>query len=201
MWPDGYWYQCQFFYNSRWTREMEKTFVDALIEHARMGQFRVGCENRHAINCALRDVNKTHDTKVTYPLACSRVTKLHERLTVFMWVINRPNVVWNQNLRFVTAVDSVWREICREKKLARYYVNAYEDLLEELCMLFGVPVENEEAPPVEPPAEDAPLVAFGADAQPLEGWVDPAPVAIEGAPVIQSVVHVISDSSDSSSSL
>ncbi|KAK4428808.1 hypothetical protein Salat_1180700 [Sesamum alatum] len=155
----------------------------------------------HAINCALRNVNKTNDTKVTYPLACSRVTKLHERLTVFMWVINRPDVVWNRNLRFVTAVDSVWRKICRENKLARCYVNAYEDLLEELCMLFGVPVENEEAPPVDPPAEDAPLVAFGADAQPLEGWVDPAPVAIEGAPAIQPVVHVISDSSDSSSSL
>ncbi|KAK4438812.1 hypothetical protein Salat_0215800 [Sesamum alatum] len=128
-----------------------------------MGQFRVRRENHHAINCALRDVNKTHDTK-------------------------------NQNLGFVTAVDSVWREFCREKKLARCYVNAYEDLLEELCMLF-------EAPPADPPAEDAPLVAFGADAQPIEGWVDPAPVAIEGAPTIQLVVHVIFDRSDSSSSL
>ncbi|KAK4413721.1 hypothetical protein Salat_2784900 [Sesamum alatum] len=176
MWPDGYWYQRQFFHNSRWTREMEKTFFDALLEHARMGQFRVGRENRHAINCALRDVNTKH-------------TKL------------RPDVVWNRNLHFLTAVDSVWREICREKKLARCYVNAYEDLLEELCMLFSVPVENEEAPPTEVLTKDVPLVAFGANAQLLKDWVDPTPVGIEGALAIQPVVHVISDSSDSSSSL
>ncbi|KAK4427125.1 hypothetical protein Salat_1481400 [Sesamum alatum] len=208
MWPDGYYFQRQFFCNTRWTKQMEKTFIDSLLEHARTGQFRVGRENHQAIQSALRDVNKAHDANVTYPWAVTRVQKLHQRLQCFLWVVNMADVVWNRNLRFVTAVDSVWREICRENKLTRCYVNAYEELLEELCMLFGQPVEDEDAPAADAPPEGPPPVALGAAPQPVaigaapqlvEGFVDPALIQNDDELVILPVVHVISDTSDSSS--
>ncbi|KAK4438910.1 hypothetical protein Salat_0225600 [Sesamum alatum] len=136
MWPDGYDFQQQMFYCSRWTKSMEKTFVDALLEQARRGNFRVGLENRNAVQHALYEVNKKHDTKVVLPWALSRVQHLQERHKVFNWLVQRPDVICNCTLRFVTATDETWLEIARERKLAKCYVNAYEDLLEELNTLF-----------------------------------------------------------------
>ncbi|KAL0458408.1 UNVERIFIED_CONTAM: hypothetical protein Slati_0468000 [Sesamum latifolium] len=86
-----------------------------------------------------------HGSKVTAPWAFSTVKKLHERYEVFHWLINRHDVVWNRNLKF-------------EKKLARCYNNAYEDMFEDLCVLFGEPVPNEQVLVV-PAAEPAPAEA------------------------------------------
>ncbi|KAL0395031.1 UNVERIFIED_CONTAM: hypothetical protein Slati_4469300 [Sesamum latifolium] len=93
MWPDGYNYQRQFLYNYCLTKEREQTFVDPLLDHARLSQFRVGQENRHAVHCSLHAVNKAHDTKVIGPWAISRVKRLHKRYEVFNWLIHRPDVI------------------------------------------------------------------------------------------------------------
>ncbi|KAK4438285.1 hypothetical protein Salat_0162700 [Sesamum alatum] len=46
------------FYNSRWTRDMEQTFVDSLVEHARSGLFHPDRPTIHAVMCSLYDVSK-----------------------------------------------------------------------------------------------------------------------------------------------
>ncbi|KAK4429428.1 hypothetical protein Salat_1243200 [Sesamum alatum] len=66
MWPDGFYYQSQIFYNSRWTCEMEHTFVDSLVEHSRSGLFHPDQPSIHVVMCSLYDVNKKYGTKVVY---------------------------------------------------------------------------------------------------------------------------------------
>ncbi|KAK4413756.1 hypothetical protein Salat_2788400 [Sesamum alatum] len=106
IWPDGFYYQRQMFYNSRWTREMEQTFVESLVEH------------------------------VLYEWAQTRVERLRERYHLFRWVVNTEGVIWNTRLGFVTAPDHVWQSLCRQNKRAKWYCNAYEDLWGQLCILF-----------------------------------------------------------------
>ncbi|KAK4434437.1 hypothetical protein Salat_0606500 [Sesamum alatum] len=48
---------------------MEKTFVDALVGHAKADFFRLERKNIYAVMCALYDVNKKHGTKITCDLA------------------------------------------------------------------------------------------------------------------------------------
>ncbi|KAK4438395.1 hypothetical protein Salat_0173800 [Sesamum alatum] len=83
MWPDGYYYQEQMYYCSRWTKDMEKSFVESLVIHARTGFFRPERPNIHAVMSALYDVNKKHKTKVTYEWAQTRVAALWERYELF----------------------------------------------------------------------------------------------------------------------
>ncbi|KAK4434480.1 hypothetical protein Salat_0610800 [Sesamum alatum] len=175
MWPNGYYYQQQFFYFNRWTKDMEKTFVDSLVEHARSGLFRPGRSNVHAVMCSLYDVNKRYGTKITYEWAQSRVQRLQERYHLFRWVVNTEGVIWNQRLGFLTAPDHVWRSLCRQNKRAKCYCNAYEDFWEELCILFDRPNNGGDEDP------DVLRVDLNLPAAP-EGWVAaPPPRANEAA--------------------
>ncbi|KAK4415056.1 hypothetical protein Salat_2612700 [Sesamum alatum] len=59
MWSDGFYYQEQMFYNSRWTKEVEKTFVDSLAD-------------RFDLNVPARDVGwveapQHHEGQATFP--------------------------------------------------------------------------------------------------------------------------------------
>ncbi|KAK4414672.1 hypothetical protein Salat_2880200 [Sesamum alatum] len=173
---------------------MEKTFVDSLTGHARSGMFRPDRPNIHAIMCALYDVNKKYGTRVTYEWAQTRVARLRERYELFSWVITREGVIWNPRLGFVTAPDQLWRTLVRQNKRARCYVNAAEELWEELCILFDR--DNEERNDV----IDADRFDLNVPA-PAEGWVDPPPPrANENAPVAAPTILNNVDSSGSSSS-
>ncbi|KAK4413494.1 hypothetical protein Salat_2762000 [Sesamum alatum] len=110
------------------------------------------------------DVNRKHHSKIDYTWAKSCVATLKERYDIFMWVVAQPNVVWNQNLRFLVAKDRTWKALCQERKKAKWYINAYEDMYEELCEIF----ENNAHAPIEavqpaaidlnvPPPEDVVL--------------------------------------------
>ncbi|KAK4428640.1 hypothetical protein Salat_1163800 [Sesamum alatum] len=177
MWPDGFYYQRQMFYNTKWTREMEKTFVDALIGHAKAGFFRPRRKNIHEVMCALYDVNKKHGSKVTFEWAQTRVARLRERYDIFRWVVNSEGVVFNQRLGFVAANDQVWKRICRE----------------ELSQLFD-------------PANYADNDVIDADKfdlnvpPPEEGWVDALPCQVKQS-VGDSTPGNLSDSFDDSSSM
>ncbi|KAK4438030.1 hypothetical protein Salat_0137100 [Sesamum alatum] len=111
MWPDGFYYQEQMFYNSRWTKEVEKTFVDSLVTHVQTGFFRPGCPNIHAVMCVLYDVNKKYKTRITYEWAQTRVASLRKIYELFHWVVNSEGVIWNNKLGKVTAPDHVWRRL------------------------------------------------------------------------------------------
>ncbi|KAK4412865.1 hypothetical protein Salat_2933700 [Sesamum alatum] len=143
--------------------------------------------------CALYDVNKHYETKVTYEWAQTRVARLRERYDIFRWVINTEGVIWNHRLGFVTATDEIWRCLCWENKRAKCYINAYDELWDELSRLF------DRANYGENDVIDADI--FDLNLPPREeGWVDaPPPREIEG-PCPQPVVNLF-DSSDSSSSM
>ncbi|KAL2238429.1 UNVERIFIED_CONTAM: hypothetical protein Sindi_1034600 [Sesamum indicum] len=103
-----------------------------------------------SIHSAIFDVNKAFRTRLTYAWGYTRVDKLRERFYTFQWVENHPGVTWNHDEKRLRADDAVWQAICREKRLARCYENAYEPKWEELCKLFdkddnlGSPVADKE---------------------------------------------------------
>ncbi|KAK4434331.1 hypothetical protein Salat_0595900 [Sesamum alatum] len=106
MWPGGYYYQQREFYCSRWSKEMERTFVHSLVDLHKARIFRRGYLNVDAICFALQDVNIKHDSK-------------------------------NKNLRFVIAENRIWKTTCKEKKMSKCHINAYDDMWEELCVVFS----------------------------------------------------------------
>ncbi|KAL0378976.1 UNVERIFIED_CONTAM: hypothetical protein Sradi_3203100 [Sesamum radiatum] len=93
----------------------------------------------------------------------------------------------------------VWEDVCCEKKFARCYINAYEDMFEDLCVLFGEPVPNEEVvvvPSAQPGQPEDELLVYH-DAVSFEE--EPAGVNAENPIVLPAdVFNIISDSSDSS---
>ncbi|KAK4441732.1 hypothetical protein Salat_0508100 [Sesamum alatum] len=111
----------------------------------------------------------------------------------FLWVVARPDVVWNRNLRFLVAEDRIWKLMCQERKKAKWYINTYEDLYEELCMLFGDRDDKANNDAVTQPID---LNVPQADV--VVGDVSP-PKNVDKAS--HNNVVLISDSSDSSSSL
>ncbi|KAK4415945.1 hypothetical protein Salat_2701900 [Sesamum alatum] len=162
MWPNGYYYQWSQLYTTRWTKEMERTFVLALVEQARAGRFRSGRRNRDALDFAIGEVNRVHGSRVAESWGEIRIVSLRDRYIVSTWLINLDEVICNRNLRYVIAPDHVWKRVCKEKKLAKCYINAFEDLYNALCVLFGPEnaLENEgpidlNAPPPEPVDGDA----------------------------------------------
>ncbi|KAK4415776.1 hypothetical protein Salat_2685000 [Sesamum alatum] len=111
MWPDGFYFQSQIFNTSRWTREMEHTFVDNLVEHNRSGLFHPDRPSIHAVMCSLYDVNKKYGMKVVYEWAQTRVELLRERYHLFCWVVNTRGIIWNAQLGFVTGPNHVWQSL------------------------------------------------------------------------------------------
>ncbi|KAK4415200.1 hypothetical protein Salat_2627200 [Sesamum alatum] len=177
MWPDGFYYKQCDFYSSRWSKDMERTFVYSLIDLRKGRIFHRGEENVDAICAAVQDVNRKHNTKVVYTWAKSCVDTLQVCYDIFRWVVAHPAVVWNQNFRFLVAEDPIWKALCQpdnfcctqiysrsatllmqhisnmstscweyvymvcrviqERKKEKWYINAYEEMYEELCVIFG----------------------------------------------------------------
>ncbi|KAK4421757.1 hypothetical protein Salat_2126300 [Sesamum alatum] len=132
-----YFYQNSLFYSSCWSKDTEITFVNALIEHKRAGNFHRDGNNCRAVLCMLYDVHKVHGRKVQYDVGQKKVKKLKERHATFSWIINLPGVVVNHERRYVVAEDHIWEIICKARVLGKCYVNMYEDMLEEMCVLLA----------------------------------------------------------------
>ncbi|KAL2231135.1 UNVERIFIED_CONTAM: hypothetical protein Sindi_1707900 [Sesamum indicum] len=128
MWPNGYYFQSQVFYSWKWTRDMENTFVQALMDLKKVGIFRVAANNMHAVHSAIYDVNKSYTSRITYSWGYNCLDKLRERHYMFQWKSPR---CFLESRR--AQINSRRR---REMKLARCYINAYEPLWDELCELF-----------------------------------------------------------------
>ncbi|KAK4433246.1 hypothetical protein Salat_1086900 [Sesamum alatum] len=125
MWPDGFYYQEQMFYNSRWTKDVEKRSSTRWSHMHKWVFFRPERPNIHAVMCALYDINKKYKTKITYEWVQTRVVSLRERYQLFRWVVNLEG-----NFSYLTILQN---------RKARCYVNAYEDLWPQLCVLFERP--------------------------------------------------------------
>ncbi|KAL2232402.1 UNVERIFIED_CONTAM: hypothetical protein Sindi_1420200, partial [Sesamum indicum] len=141
-------------------------------------------ENKFAITDALEEVQKYHGGKIDFGWEKYVLNSLRERHEVFGKLIARRDVVHNSRLRFVTAVDSTWKEFCKESRIGKCHVNAYEDMWAELCKLFAQPVDsntvsvdNEDAQDTEgeskeQPAHDGDVEATDSPGGPLK---DPCP--------------------------
>ncbi|KAL2243394.1 UNVERIFIED_CONTAM: hypothetical protein Sindi_0457400 [Sesamum indicum] len=145
MWPDGFYYQRYMFYYSKWTKDMERTLVSKLLKHARNGRFHPDKENTFAITDALEAVHKHHDLKIDIRWGKYVVKFLRERYDVFGRLIVCRDVVCNTTLRFITAHDLTWKEFCKESRIGKCYVIAYEDMWDDLCKLFSQPVDSDSA--------------------------------------------------------
>ncbi|KAK4421681.1 hypothetical protein Salat_2118700 [Sesamum alatum] len=98
-------------------------------------------ENRTAVQHALFEVNMKHDTKIVLPWAMATVQQLQQRHEVFNWL-----VAYLMSYATALCALSLLRTQFGERKLAKCYVNAYEDLLEELNELFALPAQDDHAP-------------------------------------------------------
>ncbi|KAL2230666.1 UNVERIFIED_CONTAM: hypothetical protein Sindi_1661000 [Sesamum indicum] len=124
---------------------MEQTFISKLLKHAKNGRFHPDKENTFTITDALAAVHKRHELKIDIRWGKYVVKFLRERHDVFGRLIARRDVVCNTMLRFVTAHDSTWKEFCKESRIGKCYVNAYEDMWDDLCMLFAQLVDSDSA--------------------------------------------------------
>ncbi|KAK4422021.1 hypothetical protein Salat_2152800 [Sesamum alatum] len=144
VFQDGYFYQRRLFYSAKWTHEMEATFVGALVEHKKHGNFKPNGINFHAVMSAIYDVNKKHCTRHSYATGENKLRKLKERYMIFSSIITVPGVVVNKVGRYVTADDAIWEKLTKKRVLVKCYVNAYEDFYDGLCMLYGPDSANDE---------------------------------------------------------
>ncbi|KAK4428597.1 hypothetical protein Salat_1159500 [Sesamum alatum] len=104
---DRYFYQRRLFYSTKWTKAMEATFVNMLVEHKKHGNFNRNGINFHEVMCAIYDVNKEHSTKLM-------MRKLKERYVVFSWILNVSRVLVNKVRRYVLADDAIWEKMIQD---------------------------------------------------------------------------------------
>ncbi|KAL2246107.1 UNVERIFIED_CONTAM: hypothetical protein Sindi_2878900 [Sesamum indicum] len=124
---------------------MERTFVTKLLNHAKKGRFHPDHENTFAITNALEAVHKCHGIKIDLGWGKYVIKFLCKRHNVFGKLIARQDVICNTRLLFVTALDSTWKEFCKESYIDKCYVNAYEDMWDDLCNMFAQPVDSDSA--------------------------------------------------------
>ncbi|KAL2228362.1 UNVERIFIED_CONTAM: hypothetical protein Sindi_1815900 [Sesamum indicum] len=114
MWPEGYYYQRYMFYSSRQTKDMEKTFVDKLLEHAKKWIFFY----------SIHEVVKRHGGKINYAWGNYVLKFLRERHDIFCKLVSCRDVVWNKHLRFVTALAAAWKEFAKDVKSEEFKATA-----------------------------------------------------------------------------
>ncbi|KAK4413277.1 hypothetical protein Salat_2740300 [Sesamum alatum] len=117
VFQDGYFYQGRLFYSTKWTRPMEATFVDALVEHKKQGHFKRNGINFHAVMCAIYDVNREHATKHSYATGDNKLRKLKERYSIFSTILKMEGVLVNSVGRYVLADDTTWEKMIKVTKL------------------------------------------------------------------------------------
>ncbi|KAL0374102.1 UNVERIFIED_CONTAM: hypothetical protein Sradi_3325900 [Sesamum radiatum] len=82
MAANGFQHQNELFYCSHWTRNIEKCFVDSLLEHHRNGSFYPNAIT--AMPCYAFDINSAFDSKLSYSYCQRRLTKLKIRYRIFL---------------------------------------------------------------------------------------------------------------------
>ncbi|KAL0462449.1 UNVERIFIED_CONTAM: hypothetical protein Slati_0132500 [Sesamum latifolium] len=82
--------------------------------------------------------------------------------------------------------------------MARCYINAYDDLFEDLCVLFGQQVDNEHGVMEVAPAPPAAVTQHAMNEETAVVVVDHEPVNVHSPIVMPPMVNIISDSSESS---
>ncbi|KAK4424953.1 hypothetical protein Salat_1688900 [Sesamum alatum] len=195
IFQDGYFYQRRLFYSTKWTHEMEATFVGALVEHKKHGNFKRNCITFHAVMSAIYDVNKEHSSRHSYTTGENKLQKLKERYLVFSSIITVPGVVVNKVGRYVIAGDAIWEKLTQERVLAKCYVNAYDDFYEGLCMLYG-PNNADDEPTVFHEEEEVDSVA---SFYPPLGWVDDSPRAFDPNIMLANIYQLDTTSVNSTS--
>ncbi|KAK4438485.1 hypothetical protein Salat_0182800 [Sesamum alatum] len=157
---------------------MEATFVGALVEHKKHGNFKRKGINFHVVISAIYDVNKEHSSRHLYTTGENKLRKLKERYLVFSSIITVLGVIVN-----------------KERVLAKCYVNAYEDFYEGLCMLYG-PHNADDKPTVFHVEEEMDSVA---SFYPPIGWVDDSPREFYPNVMLANIYKLDTTSVDSTS--
>ncbi|KAK4415431.1 hypothetical protein Salat_2650500 [Sesamum alatum] len=130
VFQDEYFHQRRLFYSTKWSKDMEATFVDSLVQHKKHGNFNRNGINFHAVICPIYDVNQEHSTKHSYTTGDNKLRKLKERYAVFSWILNVSCVFMNKVARYVLADDAFWEMIIEVNN------NLFEYLYESHCFLF-----------------------------------------------------------------
>ncbi|KAK4430738.1 hypothetical protein Salat_0835500 [Sesamum alatum] len=190
---DGYYFQEKLFYSTKWSKAMEVTFVDSLVQHQQNGSFHRDRVNYHAVLCSIFDVNKEHVARHSYATGQNKLKKLKERHALFSWLLTVSGVFCNKVHQYVIADDVTWELIIKEHVLAKCYVNAYEDLYEKLCLLFGTD------PPTYPCLAEEEEVDSIASFAVLPGWVDDYPPPPMNEIILANIGHLDDASIDSTS--
>ncbi|GER50687.1 ribosome-binding factor A [Striga asiatica] len=129
--------QDKVFYTKEWTKEVEKVFVDFLIDQKKKGFYEVGRVNMHALMCASSMLNERFGMTFDHKFIIDRLRKLRKRYHVFKWMKTLSGVVYNPNGHKVEATEPTWNFIVREEKLGMAYMKGGEPLFPDLKFLFN----------------------------------------------------------------
>ncbi|KAK4415079.1 hypothetical protein Salat_2615000 [Sesamum alatum] len=70
--------QRRVFYNTNWTVEMEKTFMDTLVDQISIGLDEPGYPDSYSVRQAMRETNREHGLSFDYGFYESRLSKISE---------------------------------------------------------------------------------------------------------------------------
>ncbi|KAI3454697.1 hypothetical protein Pfo_011360, partial [Paulownia fortunei] len=114
--------QDRVFYSGEWTKEVDKKFIQELVQQTSLGHFKVGGQNTHVILSAMGVANQQFQTNFDYVYCVARMKKLYKHYRVFNWIRNLSGVNYNPLTHLVQCHQDLWECIYREKKLAMTYI-------------------------------------------------------------------------------
>ncbi|KAK4422709.1 hypothetical protein Salat_1853400 [Sesamum alatum] len=143
MTPNALNLQRRLFYGSLWSKAMERSFLEILVEEIQVGNMVVGYPDVESISSGMVEVNGVYEKSYDYIFYEDRVRRLQERYRVFPWVKSLAAVNWNSATNEVFAEPHTWELVVQKCPLARAYVNIADPAWDELCIIFGESVTLE----------------------------------------------------------
>lgn len=105
--------QSDFLYEGPWDERVDKLFINCLRFEARLGNFRRGEHNVHAIMSGQDAIKRQYNLEFSYGYCMSKVAKLEERFSTFAWVLDMPGVVYDPLTSKVSCPHSLWDYIVK----------------------------------------------------------------------------------------
>ncbi|KAK4412537.1 hypothetical protein Salat_2900800 [Sesamum alatum] len=139
--------QEHYFYQRYFTKEMDDTFVSALVANlpphsgGQMPQLTLG-----SLVAAQRAVGGRWGTRLTYRYCVERVRHLRERHATYCWLIKQPGVIWIPEWNQLWADGDTWDDIGMVKPFALAYRRRPEPKWNELKLIFGQPDNEDDEP-------------------------------------------------------
>ncbi|KAG8363754.1 hypothetical protein BUALT_Bualt19G0055100 [Buddleja alternifolia] len=129
--------QEEYLHDEEWHVEVDKMFIQVLVDQSKSGNFRLGQSNAYAIHIAMSIINSHFLTNFTFVECKRKLEKLQHRQNVFFWVVNFSGVRYNPKTNEIDVYRVIWVELEKKDPLALAYVTKGDPAWRDLCDIFG----------------------------------------------------------------